>query len=125
MILVILMKVIICAIIIGWSIAGQCMHRLRDSFHTTWDCTVFEYVHECSIPSNGLNMVIFDMVNVVLGLIILVGFYNIYWHWQFRGFHDDLITKKLSPSACKNPYEYIKAKVSIDIFWPIKLKTIP
>ena len=67
MILVILMKVIICAIIIGWSIAGQCMHRLRDSFHTTWDCTVFEYVHECSIPSNGLNMVIFDMVNVVLG----------------------------------------------------------
>jgi len=51
------------------------------------------------------------MVNVVLGLIILVGFYNIYWHWQFRGFHDDLITKKLSPSACKNPYEYIKAKI--------------
>ena len=57
----ILIKVIICAIIIGWSIAGQCMHRLRDSFHTTWDCNVFEYVHECSIPSNGLNMVIFDI----------------------------------------------------------------
>ena len=88
------------------------MHSLRDNFHRTWDCSVFEYVHECSTPSNGLNMVIFDIVNIVLGLIILVGFYNIYWHWQFRGFHDDLINKTMSPKACTNPYGYLKAKVS-------------
>ena len=108
------LKLLICLVLISWSISGQCMHKLRDGFKRTWDCTIFDYVHECSIPSNGLNMVIFDLVNVVLALIIILGFYNIYWHWQFRGFHDDLINKTITTNGCKHPYTYTKSKVSLE-----------
>ena len=119
------LKLLICFGLITWSITGQC-HGLRESFQTNFRCRVFDYEHECSIPSNGMNMIIFDIVNFVLGLIICVAGYSINWHWQFRGshhggiysFYDDIIRPETAPNIWKNPYGYLKSKVRPkDFFW--------
>ena len=77
-------KVSICLGVICWSLYGQCNgNELRSSFHTTFSCNVFDYTHQCSIPSNGVNMVIFDIVNVVLFIILIVAVFNLNWHLKF------------------------------------------
>ena len=78
-----LVKLLICLGVISWSCYGQC-NKLRDSFHTTFQCRVFDYVHECSIPPNGMNMVIFDIVNIVLLMIVTVAGFNLNWHLRFK-----------------------------------------
>jgi heme/copper-type cytochrome/quinol oxidase subunit 2 len=76
-------KLVICVAVLAWSLFNQC-NQLRESFHTTFECRVFDYTHECSIPSNGMNMVIFDMCNIVLFMILIVASCNLYWHLRFK-----------------------------------------
>ena len=76
-------KLVICITIISWSLFHQC-NRLRDSFRTTLQCRVFDYTHECSIPSSGMNLVIFDLVNIVLFFILIVAGFNIIWHLRLK-----------------------------------------
>ena len=78
-----IVKLIICLGIIMWSIFNQC-HSLRKDFANKLQCKVFDYVHECAIPSNGLNLVIFDMVNLVLFVILVVVAYNLNYHLKFK-----------------------------------------
>ena len=75
-------KVSICLGVIGWSFFDQC-NGMRSNFQTTLTCQVFDYTHQCSIPSNGINMVIFDIVNLVLFTIFIVAVFNLYWHLRF------------------------------------------
>ena len=76
-------KLVICLTIISWSLFHQC-NRLRDSFRTTIQCRVFDYTHECSIPSSGMNLVIFDLVNIVLFFILIVAGFNVIWHLRIK-----------------------------------------
>ena len=108
-------KIIVCSIVFGFCVFHMCMYNLRESFKITFDCKVFDYVHGCTIPSNGLNMIIFDIVCVVLALIIILGIYNVYWHWQFRGCNN-LIINKIQPNGLKNPISYARSKVSKKTF---------
>lgn len=78
-----IIKLMICLGIIMWSIFNQC-HSLRKDFANKLQCKVFDYVHECAIPSNGLNLVIFDMVNLVLFVILVVVAYNLNYHLKFK-----------------------------------------
>ena len=78
-----IVKLMICLGIIMWSIFNQC-HSLRKDFANKLQCKVFDYVHECAIPSNGLNLVIFDMVNLVLFVILVVVAYNLNYHLKFK-----------------------------------------
>ncbi len=74
-------KLCICGCVLGWSLLDQC-NLLRESFKTEFDCDVFDYVHGCSIPSNGMNLIIFDLCNFVLFLIILDASFNLFWHYR-------------------------------------------
>ena len=76
-------KLAICLAIIIWSFFLQSNH-LRDSFRTTIQCRVFDYAHECSIPSSGMNLVIFDLVNIVLFLILIAAGFNVIWHLRIK-----------------------------------------
>ena len=70
---------------------------------------VFDYTHGCSIPSNGMNLIIFDLCNIVLLLIILDALFNLFWHYRFYGQRSDCIKTKL----CKliQRYEVLKIKI--------------
>ena len=46
---------------------------------------VSDYAHTCSIPSNGMNLIIFDLCNVTLFFIVLVAAFNLIWHIRFYG----------------------------------------
>ncbi len=41
-------------------------------------------MHECSIPSNGMNLAIFDLCNIVLFLVVAVATFNMAWHFRFK-----------------------------------------
>ena len=56
---------------------------------------VFDYTHSCSIPSNGMNLIIFDLCNVVLLLIIVDASFNLFWHYRFYGKRSSCIQTKL------------------------------
>ncbi len=43
---------------------------------------MFDYIHSCSIPSNGMNLIIFDLCNMVLFFIILDATFNLFWHYR-------------------------------------------
>ncbi|TRY73244.1 hypothetical protein TCAL_07398 [Tigriopus californicus] len=89
-----LVKLSICISVLAWSLLDQC-NLLRESFHTEFDCKVFDYTHSCSIPSNGMNMIIFDLCNVVLFLIVIDAFFNLFWHYRFYGQRHTFIQTKL------------------------------
>ena len=38
------------------------------------------YWHQCTIPANGMNLVIFDLVNTVMALIILSALITLAWY---------------------------------------------
>ena len=78
-----IIKLVICLTIVSWSLFRQC-NELRKSFHTTIECRVFDYTHECSIPSSNLNLVIFDLVNVVLILTLIVTGFSVNWHLRLK-----------------------------------------
>ena len=44
---------------------------------------VFDYVYECSIPSNRMNLAIFDICNAILFVIVVVAAFNMAWHLRF------------------------------------------
>ena len=96
-------KLIFCTIVVLKLVINMTKDNLRNSFLMNWNCKIFGYTYGCSIPSNGLNMIIFDIVNVVLGFITIFGIYNIYWHWQFRGVKD-LILDETPQNGFKHPY---------------------
>lgn len=75
-------KVLVCLSVLIWSIMGMC-HSLRESFKTDFDCEQFDYMHACSITSNGMNIVLFDLCNIVVALILLDGIFNVLWHYRF------------------------------------------
>lgn len=76
-------KLVICLSVLLWSLADQC-NELRESFNTKRNCQVLDYAHSCDIPSNAMNMVIFDMVNFVLFVIFIVAAFNLSWHLRFK-----------------------------------------
>ena len=101
-------KLILCLIVITFSVFDQCK-SLRDSFKPVFEGKVFDYTHECSIPSNMMNMVIFDLVNIVLFLIFVLAAYNLSWHRQFRRFkticpldskEHGFLKRKVTPTFC-------------------------
>eukprot|EP00094_Tigriopus_californicus_P011916 TCALIF_11511-PA protein Name:"Similar to THL-2 Thioredoxin H-type 2 (Brassica napus)" AED:0.88 eAED:0.89 QI:0/0/0/0.28/0.83/0.85/7/0/668 len=75
-------KVLVCLSVLIWSIMGMC-HSLRESFKTDFNCEQFDYMHACSITSNGMNIVLFDLCNIVVALILLDGIFNVFWHYRF------------------------------------------
>ena len=38
------------------------------------------YWHQCSIPANGMNLVIFNLVNIVMALIIISAMFTLVWY---------------------------------------------
>ena len=38
------------------------------------------YWHQCTIPANGLNLVIFDVVNGVLVMIMISSLFTLLWY---------------------------------------------
>ena len=40
-------------------------------------------MYECSIPSNGMNLAIFDICNAVLFVVVIVAAFNMAWHLRF------------------------------------------
>ena len=38
------------------------------------------YWHQCTIPANGMNLVIFDLVNTVMALIIISALITLAWY---------------------------------------------
>ena len=80
-----IVKLVICLTVVTWSLFDQC-NQLRESFLPTFECRVFDYTHECTIPSNAMNLVIFDIVNIVLVLILVVAGFNLNWHLRFKTF---------------------------------------
>ena len=38
------------------------------------------YWHQCTIPANGMNLVIFDLVNIVMALIIISALITLAWY---------------------------------------------
>ncbi len=82
------LKLFICLTVITWSLFDQC-NQLRESFHTSFQCRIFDYTHECAIPSNGMNLAIFDLVNLVLLMIFLVAAFSFNWHLRFKRIQND------------------------------------
>lgn len=62
-----------------WSMAKQC-NKLRDSYKTVHHTSIQGYWHQCTIPANGLNLVIFDVVNGVLIMIMISSLFTLIWY---------------------------------------------
>lgn len=80
-------KVIMAIAVLVWSLFYQC-NQLRHGFRTDLSCGVSGYYHTCSIPSNGMNLIIFDLCNVTLLLILVVAVGSLLWHLRFYAQRD-------------------------------------
>jgi len=72
-------KFVVASLVISWSMAKQC-NKLRDSYRTTHHSCMQGYWHQCTIPANGLNLVIFDVVNGVLVMIMISSLFTLLWY---------------------------------------------
>ena len=76
-------KMTICLGIITWSILDMC-NDLHKSFRTNFQCDIMDYCHECALPSNGMNVLVYNCVNVTLFCIFIVACCNFGWHLRFK-----------------------------------------
>lgn len=72
-------KFVVALMVTCWSLAKQC-NRLRDSYRTNHHSSLQGYWHQCTIPANGLNLVIFDIVNSVLVMIMISSLFTLIWY---------------------------------------------
>ena len=57
---------------------------LHKSFRTNFQCDIMDYCHECALPSNGMNVLVYNCVNVTLFCIFIVACCNFGWHLRFK-----------------------------------------
>ena len=76
------LKLMVGLTVLLWSLFYQCS-SLRQNFRTDWTCQVLDYSHSCSIPSNKMNMFVFDLCNVTLCLIVVMAIFSLVWHVRF------------------------------------------
>ena len=57
---------------------------LHRSFRTNFQCDIMDYCHECALPSNGMNVLVYNCVNVTLFCIFIVACCNFGWHLRFK-----------------------------------------
>ena len=53
-------------------------------------------MYECAIPSNTMNLALFDLCNVVLFIVVLVAAFNMAWHIRFYRTYNNISTTDTS-----------------------------
>ncbi|XP_023323261.1 uncharacterized protein LOC111697470 [Eurytemora carolleeae] len=71
-------KLLIAAAVVAWSFASPL--RVRQSFKSNFNSRMQGYMHQCTIPANDLNEIIFELVNGLMMLILISSFGTLVWY---------------------------------------------